>query len=215
MIAKDGIPYLGVALVVTAALAAAGLFVLAGLAFLGFVFLTNFFRDPERIPDSADPLDVISPADGVVIRVGEIPAGERLPECADLPVGISIFMNVFDVHVNRSPADGVIAAAEHTSGLKLPADHQRAQLENERNLVRLDTEAGPLVFIQVAGLLARRIVFRKKAGDRVSKGERVGMIKFGSRVDLYFQAGTVPAVRDGERTWAGKSVVARLAEKKG
>ncbi len=211
MIAPDGYPYLAFAGAATVA-AAFLYWPLALVVFALFLFLVNFFRDPERNPASDDPRDVISPADGVVIRSGETGAEDRPPACADLPVYLSIFMNVLDVHVNRSPLDGTIVVAEHRGGLKLAADHERARLENERNLVRLDTAYGPIVFVQVAGLLARRIVFRRKVGDAVGRGERVGMIKFGSRVDLYFPAGTKLLVAPGDRCFAGRSAIAHYPQ---
>ena len=215
MIASDGIPYLVGAAIGAGIAFFFGAWPVGILVLLLLVFFVNFFRDPNRTPDSSDPRDLVSPADGVVIVKGEVPEHERFPECADLPVFVSIFMNVFDVHVNRAPADGTFTHVVPRGGLKLKADALRARLENERVLWRLDTgRTGPVAFAQVAGLLARRIVARKKAGDVVRRGERIGMIKFGSRVDLYLPAGTEIPLEIGQRTWAGKSVVARLPEPK-
>lgn len=210
MIATDGYPWLAAALVAVVVFLALGYWPLALLAFLLGAFFLNFFRDPERTPATADPLDAISPADGLVLRVADVSGEDRPAECADLPVYVAVFMNVFDVHVNRSPADGRIAAVVPSGGLKLAADDRRARLENERVLIRLETAAGPLAFVQIAGLVARRIVFRRAAGDQVGRGERVGLIKFGSRVDLYFPKGTEIRVREGERIRAGETIVARM-----
>lgn len=210
MIASDGYPWIGGAAGVALLAGLFGVPAIALLALLALAFFLNFFRDPDRVPATADPRDLVSPADGVVVAAGDLPEAERFDECADLPVFVSIFMNVFDVHVNRAPTDGTLTRVVPRGGLKLAADDSRARLENERVLVRMDTAAGPLAFAQVAGLVARRIVFRRREGDRVTRGERVGLIKFGSRVDLYFPAGTEVKVQVGQRTRAGETIVARL-----
>lgn len=160
------------------------------------VFVLWFFRDPHREPP-ADPNVLVSPADGKVIRVG---AG-----------GLSIFLNVFDVHVCRSPAAGRLAAVDHVSGRFLAAYRDEAAEHNERATLRLEQPAGSLLVHLVAGLVARRIVVWVSPGESLERGQRVGLIRFGSRVDLELPEGTVPAVRVGQRVRAGVSVIARPA----
>jgi phosphatidylserine decarboxylase len=170
---------------------AAPLFVLA-------LFCLYFFRDPDRaIPDGAV---AVSPADGKV--VGVIGDGA---ECTR----ISIFLNIFDVHVNRAPIAGKITDVEYTKGQFLVASREVASSQNERNTVTIAGEATSVRFAQIAGLIARRIVFNKKPGDTVAKGERVGLIKFGSRVDVFLGPEWDIKVRTGERVSGGSSVLAQ------
>ena len=163
------------------------------------VFCLYFFRDPDReIPDG--PV-AVSPADGKVVSIkGEAPSTTR----------VSIFLNIFDVHVNRAPVSGAIAQVRYQTGKFLVASREAASVENEQNTVTLQQDDGTqVVFAQIAGLIARRIVFRKKTGDQVQKGERVGLIKFGSRVDVYFGPEWEIAVQAGQRVSAGSSILAR------
>jgi len=170
---------------------AAPLFVLA-------LFCLYFFRDPDRsIPEG--PV-AVSPADGKV--VGVIGDGA---ECTR----ISIFLNIFDVHVNRAPIAGKITNVEYTKGQFLVASREDASSQNERNTVTITAEATSVRFAQIAGLIARRIVFNKKPGDTVAKGERVGLIKFGSRVDVFLGPEWDIQVRTGERVSGGSSVLAQ------
>jgi len=159
------------------------------------LFVLNFFRDPERrTPD--DPRALVSPADGKVIRAD----GER----------VSIFMNVFDVHVCRSPAGGRIASVTSEAGRFVAAMKDAASESNERTaLVVAVPERGSVRFVLVAGLIARRIVCRVAPGREVRAGERIGMIRFGSRVDVDVPVGAVPVVRIGDKVVAGETVVAR------
>src|SRR6266540_1884082 len=150
---------------------------------LVLLFLLNFFRDPHRA-GSQRHVDVLSPADGTVVQIKEVPDGEVWP---GLTKQISIFMSVFDVHVNRAPISGRIVHYRYNLGKKIAAFAEKSSLENEQNLVVIDDgRGGVIAFKQIAGLLARRIVFDKSEGDEVVRGERVGMIKFGSRVDIFF-----------------------------
>src|ERR1700693_3498025 len=150
----------------------------AGLLALFFLW---FFRDPERaIPDSAGA--IVSPADGKVTDVSSIPVN------GVAHTRISIFLNVFDVHVNRSPVAGVIREVHYQKGKFLNAMNPASADHNEQNAVTVEGDGQTVVFKQIAGLLARRIVFNKKVGDRVGRGERVGLIKFGSRVDVLLDA---------------------------
>ena len=161
-------------------------------------FCLYFFRDPER-PIPQGPV-AVSPADGRVVAVKtESPGLNR----------ISIFLNIFDVHVNRSPIAGRIAGVSYHPGKFLIASREEASIENEQNTVKVDGEGTTVVFRQIAGIIARRIIFYKKAGDNVGKGERVGLIKFGSRTDVLLGPEWDIVVRPGEHVKAGASVIAR------
>jgi len=166
--------------------------------FLVGAFCAWFFRDPERLIP-AGPV-AVSPADGKVVAV--VPEGSGATR-------ISIFLNIFDVHVNRAPISGIITAVEYQKGLFLNAGLEAASARNEQNKVTIHGEETRVVFKQIAGLIARRIVFQKKPGDYVSAGERVGMIKFGSRVDVVFGPEWHLEVKQGMRVMAGSSVLAR------
>jgi phosphatidylserine decarboxylase len=195
---KDGI-YYGLALAAAGALVwyllnpgfAAPLFLLA-------LFCLYFFRDPERaIPDG--PV-AVSPADGKVVGIIADPSsgGSR----------ISIFLNIFDVHVNRAPIAGRISEVEYTKGQFLVASREVASSQNERNTVSIAGQSTCVRFAQIAGLIARRIVFYKKTGDTVAKGERVGLIKFGSRVDVFLGPEWEIKVRTGDKVAGGSSILA-------
>jgi len=198
---RDGI-YYGLALVIVAALVA--WLTIPGLAAIPLVlaaFFLWFFRDPERrIP--AIQGAIVSPADGKVTSISEIQEnGERRTR-------ISIFLNVFDVHVNRSPVSGVIEDIRYQKGKFGNAMGAASAEENEQNIVTVRADAGRVVFKQIAGLLARRIVFTKKVGDVVERGERVGLIKFGSRTDVIFPATVEMKVRVGDHVKGGSTVLA-------
>jgi len=200
---RDGI-YYGIGLVAAAAVVA--YFTTPWLAvppLLAALFVMWFFRDPNRaIP--AEPGALVSPADGTVTDVSVYPAkGEPQRR-------ISIFLNVFDVHVNRSPIEGVIRNAEYRKGKFLNAMGPASAEENEQNTVTVEGEGHSVVFKQIAGLIARRIVFTKKIGERVERGERVGLIKFGSRTDVIFSADAQVVVKVGDKVKGGSSVVARF-----
>jgi phosphatidylserine decarboxylase len=170
------------------------------------VFFLWFFRDPERaIPDAAGAL--VSPGDGKVTDVSFVTTnGEKQAR-------ISIFLSVFDVHVNRSPIAGVVSEVRYQRGKFLNAMNQASAEQNEQNIVRVEGDGQVVVFKQIAGLLARRIVFHPKVGDRLERGQRVGLIKFGSRVDVLFDAGAVLQVKVGDRVRGGASVLAYLQPK--
>lgn len=161
------------------------------------VFCLYFFRDPDReIP--AGPV-AVSPADGKVVAVKQdTPNSTR----------ISIFLNIFDVHVNRAPIGGTITNVNYNRGAFLVASREEASLQNEQNTVTVEGDGTRVVFKQIAGLIARRIVFRKKAGDHVAAGERVGMIKFGSRVDVILGPEWQVTAAPGQRVQAGASILA-------
>jgi phosphatidylserine decarboxylase len=171
------------------------------LIFLG-VFVLFFFRDPERtIP--ADPETIVSPADGRVMEIVE--------ETLDGQPGrrISIFLSIFDVHVNRSPVAGKITAIEYRTGKFYAAMRGRASAENEQNAFHVASERGDVVFKQIAGWVARRIVCWKSVGDSVTRGERVGMIRFGSRMDIWLPERVEIVVRSGHHVAGGRSILAR------
>ena len=177
-----------------------------GLTIAGALFLVaaalvlNFFRDPERtIP--VDPNLIVSPADGRVVEVVE----ENLEGRAVRRV--SIFMSPFDVHVNRSPIAGTIGSVVYRAGSFHMASQARASVENEQNIFTVRGGAGEIMVKQIAGVLARRIVFWKKPGDEIGRGERVGLIKFGSRVDVAMDPQVELRVRVGDRVRAGTSVL--------
>ena len=178
----------------------------AVLPFLLAAFFLWFFRDPERvIPDAAGAL--VSPGDGKVTEVSFVTVdGEKQAR-------ISIFLSVFDVHVNRSPIAGVVREVRYQRGKFLNAMNQASAEQNEQNIVRVEGDGQVVVFKQIAGLLARRIVFTPKVGDRLERGQRVGLIKFGSRVDVLFDAAARMQVKVGDRVRGGASVLAYLQPK--
>lgn len=185
-----------------------GLLVAVGAAWAGWLWVTVallllvgfvlfFFRDPRRVPPD-DPRAIVSPADGKVIQVRESEEGTL----------VSIFLSIFDVHVNRAPVGGTITRCDYRRGKFLPAFDERASLENEQLLY----EIGDLRFALIAGLVARRIVPWKKAGDQVSLGDRIALIRFGSRVDLVLPPEVEILVQRGRRVKAGVSILARRRE---
>jgi phosphatidylserine decarboxylase len=169
--------------------------------FLLAAFCLYFFRDPDRtIPDGSV---AVSPADGKIVAVRtDDPSSSR----------ISIFLNVFDVHVNRAPIAGAITKIEYTKGQFLVASREVASSQNERNTFTIEGQGTRVGFSQIAGLIARRIVCYKKPGDQVAKGERVGLIKFGSRVDVFLGPEWEITVKPGERVAGGSSILARRRE---
>jgi phosphatidylserine decarboxylase len=172
----------------------AGTFLLLLCAFVAF-----FFRNPARqIPK--DPQLIVSPADGRVVKVEKVGNVTRM----------SIFLSIFNVHVNRSPIAGRIEAVDYKKGKFKAAFDHAASVENERNIVMVSDGRIKLVFTQIAGLIARRIVFWKKVGDRVDKGELIGLIRFGSRVDVLFPGGTEATVKVGDRVKGGSTPIGRI-----
>lgn len=177
---------------------------LAWILLILFVFMLNFFRDPKREPECTSVENAglfISPADGKVIRAEQTDNGVR----------IDIFMNVFNVHVNRAPMAGRITRTEYTQGSFINAAHMDAGEHNERNLFEMQTDAGPVItFTQIAGLVARRIVSYVATGDHVVSGQRIGMIRFGSRVNCEMPKGFKLCVSAGDKVKAGESILATL-----
>ena len=175
----------------------------AFLACLGSVY---FFRDPERHapPDGGI---AVSAADGVVVDAGNGSAGD---DGGVETLRIAVVMSVFNVHVNRSPVDGVVTAKKHRDGKKLSAYNRRAEYENEHGDTDVTTESGPVRIRQIAGLIARRVVTRIDTGDTLRRGDRIGLIRFGSRVDVFLPPAYEPTVKPGDRVRAGETVIARL-----
>ena len=174
--------------------------VIPGLLALFFLW---FFRDPERaIP--GEPGAVVSPGDGKVTDVSPVTVG------SEKQTRISIFLSVFDVHVNRSPIAGVIRDVRYQRGQYLNAMNESSAELNEQNVVTVEGDGQTVVFKQIAGLLARRIVFNSKVGDRLERGQRVGLIKFGSRVDVLFDSTARVNVKIGDRVRGGASILAYL-----
>jgi phosphatidylserine decarboxylase len=174
------------------------------LLFLAAAFSAWFFRDPERpSPPSGFGL---APADGRVIKVEPLPANPYIPGPA---VKVSIFMSPFNVHVNRAPLSGLLASQTYFPGIFLNASFDKAGVMNERNALVLETEEGPVAVVQIAGLIARRIVTWVKDGDKLERGQRFGLIRFGSRVDLYLPPDSEIMVAPGQKVLAGWSPVWR------
>jgi phosphatidylserine decarboxylase len=166
-------------------------------------FVFYFFRDPERAIPS-EPGALVSPADGRIAVVTEEDNAGRPGK------RISVFLAIWNVHVNRSPEAGTITAMDYRPGKFLAAMRARASFENEQNVISLSTAAGEIVFKQIAGLIARRVVCWKKHGDIVQRGERIGLVRFGSRVDMWVPSGTEILVKAGDNVKGGSSVLARV-----
>jgi phosphatidylserine decarboxylase len=182
-----------------------------GWVFLGLtIWVYYFFRDPERVTPARPGL-VVSPADGIVslIEPAVPPAELGMP---DVPLTrVSVFMSVFNCHVNRAPVAGEVMAIAYRPGKFFNASLDKASVDNERNSVRLRMEDGrEVAVVQIAGLVARRIVCFTKVGDRLATGERFGLIRFGSRLDVYLPEGVAPMVAIGQTMVAGESVIAEL-----
>ncbi|MCT8998955.1 phosphatidylserine decarboxylase [Chelativorans intermedius] len=168
-----------------------------------------FFRDPPRVTPVDDRL-VIAPADGVVSSVGPAAPPAELGLGGEEMTRISIFMNVFSCHINRAPVRGRISLIEHRAGRFLNADLDKASQENERNSLVIESPHGPVPVVQIAGLVARRIVCWAEAPGEIAVGERIGLIRFGSRVDVYLPAGARPRVAVGQTAVGGETVIAEF-----
>jgi phosphatidylserine decarboxylase len=182
---------------------------LGWLAAIGTLWCAYFFRDPERVTPVRDGI-VVAPADGRVSRVvNAVPAKEL--DLGERPLPrVSIFMSVFDCHVNRSPVTGTIERIVYRPGAFMNADLDKASEDNERNSFLIATDRGRIGVVQIAGLIARRIVCFVRQGASVGVGERIGLIRFGSRVDVYLPEGVRPLVAEGQTAIAGETVIADL-----
>ena len=206
IIAREGWAFLAVALVVAIGLSVPGLWFFAAPAWLAALFIAQFFRDPPRVVPR-QPGAVLSPADGRIVTVEKT----RDPYLQRDALKISVFMNVFNVHSNRSPVDGTVVDVWYHAGSFLNAALAKASLENERNALHLRTAAGnDVTCVQVAGLIARRILCYTKPGDTLARGQRYGFIRFGSRVDVYLSPEAQPKVSIGDVVFATTSVLAEF-----
>jgi|TARA_B110000467_G_C18337108_1_gene499066 phosphatidylserine decarboxylase len=205
---KEGYKYIGIFAAVTLIFLWIGLDFLFTASLILTLWCAYFFRDPERVTPQKEGL-IIAPADGVVQSVklslppAELGMGEE--EC----IRVSIFMNVFNVHVNRVPADGKILRQAYTRGKYLNASLEKACVDNERHAILMETTSGNnIAFVQIAGLVARRILCWVEDGNEMNAGERFGLIRFGSRVDLYLPKGINSLVSVGQSAIAGETVIA-------
>ena len=206
-IAREGWLFLAIAFVVAALLTFFGIYVVAALAWAAVLFILQFFRDPARKAPQ-DEKAVLSPADGRVVLVGKA----RDPYLDRDALKISVFMNVFNVHSNRSPVDGTVVNRWYHAGSFLNAALDKASLENERNALQLRTSQGQdVTCVQIAGLIARRILCYVEPGARLSRGQRYGFIRFGSRVDVYLDPSAKPRVAVGDVVAATTTILAELA----
>lgn len=206
LIAREGWPFIAGAVLLALAVHATAGFAWAWPLWLLALFVLQFFRDPPR-PIPSEPLAVLSPADGLVVAIE--PARDPWRDCDALK--ISVFMNVFNVHSNRSPVDGTVLARWYHPGKFLNAALDKASSENERNALHLRSDTGhELTCVQVAGLVARRILCYVEPGDRLTRGQRYGFIRFGSRVDLYLPPDSRPRVVFGEKVKATSTILAEF-----
>src|SRR6202171_3499149 len=206
IIAREGWLFVAISAAVALALSLAGWWLAALPVWLVVVFIVQFFRDPPRVVPS-QPNAVLSPADGRVVVVEKA----RDPYLDRNALKISVFMNVFNVHSNRSPVDGEVRKGSYFSGKFLNAALDKASLENERNALWIHTDGGAEVTcVQVAGLIARRILCYVQAKDHLKRGQRFGFIRFGSRVDVYLPPSATANAAVGDKVFAGQTILARL-----
>ena len=206
IIAREGWLFLAIAFAVATVLSGTGPWWAAALGWLAFLFVLQFFRDPAR-PVPQQPNAVLAPADGRIVAV----ASARDPYLDREALKISVFMNVFNVHSNRSPVDGVVMNVWYHAGSFVNAALDKASLENERNAIHITTLRGhDVVCVQIAGLIARRILCYTRTGETLVRGQRYGFIRFGSRVDVYLPPASTPRVAVGDKVAATSTILAEL-----
>ncbi len=206
-VAKAGYPFIFAAAFATAVFALLGLVVPALFGLLATICICCFFRDPDRVTPNIEDA-VVSPADGKVVFVDKV---SHNPYIEGPALKISVFMTVFNVHVNRVPFGGTVTDVVYRPGKFFSANLDKASDDNERNAVIVDTERGSRIcFVQIAGLVARRIICPVTAGDALVKGQRFGMICFGSRLDVYLPTDASPGVQIGDKVRAGTSILGYL-----
>ncbi len=205
---REGYPFIGA----FALLALILFWIWSPLGWIGAVltaWCVYFFRDPPRVTPVRDGI-VVSPADGRISSVATVMPPQEL-QLGDQPVPrVSVFMSVFDCHVNRSPVSGRIERIVYRPGKFINADLDKASEDNERNGLVIDTPDGRIGVVQIAGLIARRILCSVREGEHMVAGDRIGMIRFGSRLDVYFPVGTKPLVAEGQTAIAGETMLAEL-----
>ncbi len=202
----EGMPFIFFTTVATLIFALIGCWIMAVALLVILFFVLNFFRDPERVvPQDAGA--AVSPADGKVVKIETM----RDPLSGEDRTTICVFMNVFNVHVNRMPVAGRVARIAYFGGKFFNASLDKASSDNERNAVLIEDASGRTwTMVQIAGLIARRIICWTGSGDELARGQRFGLIKFGSRVDLYLPPEYAPCVNIGEKVFAGQTILARL-----
>jgi phosphatidylserine decarboxylase len=205
IIAKEGWPYLALVGAVTLLVHYLGGITWSWPLWIIFIFVLQFFRDPQRIAALGRDL-VLSPADGRIVVVEKA----NDPYAGREALKISVFMNVFNVHSNRSAVSGLVKEIQYFPGKFVNADLDKASTENERNAVVIDTNGQIVTLVQVAGLIARRILCYIQVGDRLKAGERYGFIRFGSRVDVYLPLTAEPLVSVGDKVFATNTALARV-----
>jgi phosphatidylserine decarboxylase len=204
IVAREGLPYIIIPILLAIVPALLGYWPVALLLFALAAFMAFFFRDPQRTPPAEKDV-ILSPADGRVTRVRAVD-----PADTQSPMVVSIFLSPLDVHINRAPVAGKITDVTYTKGKFLIATNEEASLVNEQNALTIEGEKVTLVCKQIAGVLARRIVCWKRAGDEVALGERFGLIKFSSRTDLILPAGVEVLVREGMKVRGGATIIGRV-----
>lgn len=203
-VAREGFPFIASGFLLTSGSLVIGWRCLSLILFLLTLFIIWFFRNPKRITPNDNGL-IVAPADGKIIEVMEELEERYLKERA---LKISIFMSIFNVHINRIPYSGRVVSVSYNPGRFISANRDKASLENEQNAVLVETKDGKrILFIQIAGLIARRIVCRLSIGDNVERGERFGLIRFGSRVDIFVPLDAELKVKKGSKVKAGETVI--------
>ncbi len=198
---RDGVLFVAVPLLVTLVAAYFGFWIIAVVFGLLAAFMLYFFRDPKRVTPEGDNL-IISSADGKVTRVEAREEGQF----------VSVFLSPFDVHINRAPIAGTVTEVKLFKGLKKPATSDSASTTNERNAVTIENPKMTVVCTQIVGILARRIVCRTKIGDRLTSGQKFGLIRFGSRTDLLMPPNVTIMVKPGDRVRGGETIIAKLVD---
>ena len=206
LIAREGWPFIAVLFIVALGASVLGWTIFAVVCWLVLAFVVQFFRDPPRqVP--GDPMAVLSPADGRVVKVEKA----HDPYAGRDALLISVFMNVFNVHSNRVAVDGTVSKIAYFRGSFVNADLDKASTENERNAMVIESAGRTVTLVQVAGLIARRILCYVKEGDALQRGQRYGFIRFGSRVDVYLPLDATPKVGPGDKVSATTTVLAVFA----